>query len=144
MHLKDILPSAHIRCSDSDTPVETSRPEDRGIKYIYTVGGREHDDPLVHAKTVHLNEQLIKCLLPLVVAAAHAGTPAPCDRVYLIYENYGRCIFLRILKQIPHTRSSDTDEHLNEIRTRYREKRYSRLARDSLCKQRLTCSGRAR
>src|SRR5205085_531347 len=53
------------------------------------------------------------------------------------------CILFTLLKQVTHTRSTDTHEHLDEIRTRYREERHIRLTGDGLGKQRLAGPRRA-
>ena len=52
-------------------------------------------------------------------------------------------MFLRILKQITHTRSSHTDKHLYKIRTGNREERNTRFSCHGFCKQCLSCSRRS-
>ena len=75
--------------------------------------------------------------------AAEPRSAVTSHRVYLVDENYRCGRLARGLEQVAHTRCADADVHLNEIRTGDREERHVRLTRDSLCKQRLTGTGRA-
>ena len=54
MNLQDFFPPFHIRLSDTNLAVKTSRTHNRRIQDIYPVRSRHHDDSLIHAKAVHL------------------------------------------------------------------------------------------
>ncbi len=54
-------------------------------------------------------------LLTLIITSAVAAVTALSDRINLIDKDDARRIFLRLLKQVTHTRCSDTDEHLHKI-----------------------------
>ena len=142
MYLECLQTPLQIRLVDNDPAVKTSRTEQRLVQYLRTVGCSENQNSLGRVKTVHLRKELVQCLLSLIVAAV-TGVTALTDRIDLIDKDDTRCLLLRFLKQIPHTGSSDTDEHLHKIRTCQREKRYLRLARHCLGKERLTGSRRS-
>ena len=95
------------------------------------------------AEAVHLHKELIERLFSLIMSAAKSRTAATADRIDLIDKDDACGRFLRRLKQVAHTGGADTDIHLDEIRTGYREKRNVRLTGSRLCKQRFTRSGRA-
>ena len=59
--------------SGSHLSVESARPQEGGVKDVGAVGGRDHDDAGVALEAVHLRQQLVKCLLPLVIAATDSG-----------------------------------------------------------------------
>ena len=52
------------------------------------------------------------------------------DGVDLVHEDDARTVLLGLLEQIPHTRRTHTDEHLDEVRPRDREERHTGLAGD--------------
>ena len=75
-----------VRQRDLDLPVEPARPEQRRVQGLGSVRGRDHHDACRGIEAVHLRQQLIQRLFPLVVG--HDGaTPAPPDRVDLIDEH---------------------------------------------------------
>src|SRR5210317_1252616 len=73
--------------------------------------------------------------------AAQTGATVSTDGIDFVDEDNAGRLFLSLLKHIADTRRTDTHEHLNEIRTRNREKRYFCLAGDRLCKQGLPRTG---
>ena len=117
MHPQNCLTAPHIRQADIDLPVEPTGAQQRAVEDIRSVGGGDDDHAVVGGKAIHLDQQLVEGLLPLVVAAAQAGAALATDRVDLIdKDNTGR-VFLCFVKQIPHTGGANTDIHLDEIRT---------------------------
>jgi hypothetical protein len=54
---------------DHDLSVEAAGPQERWIKHIWPVGGRQHDHSLVPGEFVHLGQDLIESLLSFIVAA---------------------------------------------------------------------------
>src|SRR5712691_12863758 len=97
----------------------------------------------VGVESVHLDEQLVKGLFALVVTAAEACAALAADGVDLVHEDDARRILLRLVEQVPHAAGTDTDEHLDELRTGDREEGHAGLARDSLAEQGLAGAGRA-
>ena len=143
MHLQDLFSSLDIWSAHANLPVKTAGTQNRGIQDIHPVGGSHHNDALIDAETVHLHQQLVQCLLPLVMSAAHTGAAASRHRVDLIDKNNTGGVFLRILKQIPDTGSTHADEHFHEIGTGNGEKRHARFACHCLGQQGFTGSRRA-
>ena len=94
-------------------------------------------------EAVHLHEQLVEGLLPLVVPAAETGATVAADGVDLIDEDDRRARALRLLEEVAHPAGPDPDEHLDEVRAGDREERHAGLAGNGPGQQRLAGPGRA-
>ena len=70
MYLGNLLPTADIRQADHNLTVETPWPQQRGVKYVWTVGRSNDDDTVIAFEPVHLDQQLVQGLFTLVVSAA--------------------------------------------------------------------------
>ena len=70
--LEDRLAAADVGPIDEHMPVEAARPQQGRVERLGPVGGGQHDHAGVAAEAVHLDEQGVERLLPLVVAADHA------------------------------------------------------------------------
>ena len=143
MHRENLLAPCHIRSTHHDLAVKPARTHNGRVQDIHTIGGRHNNDSLVDAKSVHLHQHLVQGLLSFIVSATHTGSSAPCHSVNLVNKNDTWRVFLRILKQVTNAGSSDTDKHLNEIRTGNTEKWYPGLSCNGLGQKRLTGSGRS-
>ena len=143
VNLEYFLASVDIRVVYRDLAVKASGTQQRRVEYIRTVGRRDDDDSLVAAEAVHLDEQLVQCLLALVVTAAESGSAVTSDRVDFVYEYDARRILLSGVEQVAHTRRADADVHLDEIRTGDRVERNPGLSGYRLCEQGFTCAGRS-
>ena len=144
MHLQDCQAAAHIRLIDHDLTVETAWAQKRRIEYVRTVRRRDDDDALIRRKAIHLNEQLVECLLALIMAAADTGTALPAHGIDFIDEDDARGIFLRLIEQVTYPGGTDTDEHLDEIRTADREERHTGLTGNCPRQKGLACARRAK
>lgn len=113
------------------------------IQDVGTVGCGDQDDAGAITEAVHLDEQLVECLLALVVSAAQACSALTTDGVDLVDEDDAGAVLLGLLEHVANTRSTDTDEHLDEVRTGDGEERDTGFACNSASEQRLTGSGRA-
>ena len=122
---------------DDDLAVEAPGAQQRRVEDVGPVGGRDHDDVVLHLEAVHLDEQLVERLLALVVAAAEAGAAVAADGVDLVHEDDARAVLLGLLEQVAHARGADADEHLDEVGAGDREERHARLAGDRAREQRL-------
>ena len=73
----------HRRALHHDRAVEAARPEQRGVEHLWTVRRADNDHAPTSVEPVHLDEQLIERLLPLIVAAGKRGDASSClaDRV---------------------------------------------------------------
>src|SRR5690606_20115124 len=132
-----------IRQADHNLTIEAPRAQQRRIKHVGTVGGRDDDDTIVRLKTIHLYQQLVERLLALVVTTAQPGTTVTADGVDLINEDDARRMLFSLLEHVAHTAGADTDKHLHKVRTGNGEERHLGLTRHGLGQQRLTGTRRA-
>src|SRR3546814_5177522 len=95
--------------------VETARPQQSRVEHVGAVRGRNDQNALPGFKAVHFNQQLVKGLLPFVVAPAQARAALAANRVDFIDKDDARRLFLGIFEHIAHTRRAATDEHLDDI-----------------------------
>ena len=70
MHLENLLTTLDIGIAYQDLTVEPARTQQRRVQNILAVGGGNDDDARIGAETVHLNQQLVEGLFPLVMTAA--------------------------------------------------------------------------
>ena len=110
--------------------IEAAGPHQGRIEHVGSIRGRNDDDATVSLEAVHLGEQLIKGLLPFVIAAADTGTALPADGIDFIDKDQAGTVFLGPFEKIPHPACANTHEHLHEFGTRKREERHARLASD--------------
>ena len=143
VHGQDRGPLGDVRQRDRDLPVEPPRPEQGRVEDLGPVRGREHHDARRGLEPVHLGQQLVQRLFPLVVGddRARAG-PALADRVDLVDEDDGGRALARLLEQVTDAGRADADEQLDEAGPGDREEQHARLARDRAGQQRLAGAGR--
>ena len=77
------------------------------------------------------------------MSAAEACAALTADRVDFIDEDDTGRALLRLFEEIAYARSTDADEHFDEIGTRNREERNASFAGDCSREQRFTGSRRA-
>jgi hypothetical protein len=70
MPAQNLLAAAQVGEIDHHLPVEAARAQERRVEHVGAVGGRDEDHAVVGFEAVHLDEQLVERLLPLVVTAA--------------------------------------------------------------------------
>ena len=99
--------------------------------------------PSFELEAVHLDQELVERLLPLVVAAAEPGAAMPADRVDLVDEDDAGRVLLALLEHVAHARRADAHEHLDEVGAGDGEERHVGLAGDGARQQRLAGSRRA-
>ena len=144
MHSQDALAPLHVGQRHHDAPVEAAGTQQRGIEHVGAIGRGDEDHALVGLEAVHLDQQLVEGLLALIMTAAEAGAAMTSDRVDLVDKDDAGRMLLALHEQIAHARRADADEHLDEVRSRNREERHARLARDRARKQRFAGARRAR
>src|SRR5262245_8573671 len=142
VHPQDLLPPLDVRAGHDDLTIEAARTKQRGIEDVRPVRRGDQDHAFVGLEAVHLDQELVQRLLPLVVAAAEPGTAMAPDRVDLVHEDDAGRVLLALLEQVAHTRRADADEHLHEVRARDREERHVGLAGDRLREEGLAGAGR--
>ena len=74
--------------------VKATRSQQSSIKHIRSVGGCQHNDTGVALKAVHLCQQLVDGLLPLIIASTHASTSLSAHSINLINEDNAWCLGL--------------------------------------------------
>ena len=141
MDIENRASALDIRPIEDDLPVEPARPQQCGIEHVRPVGGRDHDHVRAAVEPVHLDQDLVECLLALVVAAAETGAALATDRVDLIDEDDARRALLGLVEEIADPARADADEHLDEFGTGDAEERHAGLAGDRAREQ---CFARAR
>jgi hypothetical protein len=141
--LEDLVAADQVGAVDHDLAIEASRPEQRRVEDVGSVGRGDHDDRGAHVEAVHLDQKLVERLLPLVVAAAHPRAAMATDRVDLVDEDDRRCAGLGLLEEVADPAGAHTDEHLDEVAPRDREERHAGLAGHRPREQRLAGPRRA-
>ena len=68
MHIEDLLALLDIGQAYLNLTIETTSTHKRLIENIYTVGCRQDDNAGIGLETIHLGEELVEGVLPLVVA----------------------------------------------------------------------------
>ena len=143
MNTQNFFATANVGTIHDHAAVKASRPQQRRIKHVRTVGSRHQDDAFVRLEAVHLDQQLVQGLLALVVSAAEAGAAMASDRVDFIDEDDAGRILLALLKQIANAAGADADEHFNEVRSGDRKERNVGFAGDGTRQQGLAGSRRS-
>ena len=142
MDLQNILAALQIRQLHRHAAVEAARTGQRGVQRFGAVGGRQNDDAVVALKAVHLGEQLVQGLLPLVIAADLA-VPLLADGVDLVDEHDAGGLVIGLLEQVPHLGGTPAHEHLHELAAGNGEEGHVGLAGYRLGQQGLAGARRA-
>src|SRR2546425_42264 len=143
VHPENLLAALHVGPGHDDLTVESSGPQQRRVEDVGPVGGGDQDDAFVRLEAVHLDEELVEGLLPLVVTSAEAGPAVAPNGIDLVHEDDAGRVLLALLEQIAHARGAHAHEHLHEVGARDRKERDVRLTGDRLGEQRLACARRS-
>ena len=143
MDVEDFQSPLDVGPRDHHLTIEAPGTQQRRVKNVRTVGGGNQDDPFVGLEAVHLHQQLVQGLLPLVVAAAETGAAMTAHGVYFVDEDDARGVFLPLDEQIPHPAGADADKHLNEIGAGDGEEGHPGLTGNGPGQQGFTGAGRA-
>ena len=117
VHLEDLLTTDDVRQPDNDLAVKATWAEQRRVQYVRTVGGGNHDNAFVTLEAVHLYQQLVQCLLTLVVTAAHASATMAANGIDLVDEDDTGALLLGLLEHVTDTGGTHAHEHFHEVRT---------------------------
>ena len=143
MYLQNVDTSLQVWQLNRNTAVEPSRTEQRRVEGFRTVGRCQNDNALGAVEAVHLGQQLVQGLFPLVVAAAElSAVTLFTNGVDLVDKDDTRRFFVCLLEEVTHLGSAHTHEHFYELRTGDGEERHVCLAGDCLRQQGLTGTGR--
>mmetsp|Transcript_32894 Transcript_32894/g.77165 ORF Transcript_32894/g.77165 Transcript_32894/m.77165 type:complete len:234 (+) Transcript_32894:1058-1759(+) len=142
VHAEDFLAPRDIGLVHSDLPVEATGADQRGVEHIRAVCARQHNDASRRAEPVHLDQQLVECVLALVIAAALPATTALApNRVDLVDEDEAGRRLSRLGKHVTHTRRTHAHKHLDEVTAGDGEEWTLRLSRHRPGQQRLAAAG---
>jgi len=90
VHPEDAFSAVDVRDVNNDLAIEAPGSQQCRVQHVGSVGRGQKDDPFVGLEAIHLHQELIQRLLPLVVSAAQAGAPVPAYRIDLVDEDDAR------------------------------------------------------
>src|SRR5262249_9581051 len=103
MNAENLFTPANIRQRNNDATVKAAGTQQRRIKHIRTVGGRDQDHAFIGFEAIHLDQQLIQGLFTLIVASAQTSAAVAAYGIDFINEDDARCILFSLLKQVADT-----------------------------------------
>mmetsp|Transcript_71022 Transcript_71022/g.214938 ORF Transcript_71022/g.214938 Transcript_71022/m.214938 type:complete len:307 (+) Transcript_71022:377-1297(+) len=159
MHAQDGQAPLLARQPHAHVAVEATWAKERGVQHVGPVGRRDDHHraagctlgggpwlpralPRGAVEAVHLRQELVQGLLPLVVAKAPARARLR-ERVQLVEEEDARRAALRALEEVPHARRPTAHEDLHEVGRRADDEADAGLVGGSPCQQGLAAAGRA-
>src|SRR5208283_3695829 len=117
MNTQNSFSAPDVGFVDCNVPVETAGPQQCRIEYFGAVC-RGHDDyPSPWIETVHLNQELVQCLLPFVVTSDRIQAPCLSQSIQRVHKNDAGSVILGLAEKIANPRCADANEHLYELRT---------------------------
>ena len=117
MYFQDFFAPNNVRIGHYHLPVKPAGAQQCRVQHIRAVGGGDENNALIGLKPVHLDKQLVQCLLALVIATAQTGTTMATHRVNLVDENNARRIGFSLLEHVTHAACSNANKHFDKIRT---------------------------
>ena len=141
--VQDLLPALDVRVAHIHLPVKPAGPQQGRVQDVPAVGGGQHHHALVGGKAVHLHQQLVEGLLPLVVAAAQARAPLAAHGVDLVDEHHRRGHLLGLGKEVPDAAGAHAHVELHKVRAGDGEELHPGLPGHSLGQQGLAGARRA-
>ena len=143
MDLQDGLPALDVGVSHVYLPVEAAGAQEGGVQDVLPVGGRHDHHALIVAEAVHLHQELVEGLLPLVVAAAQAGAALAAHGVDLVDKDDGGGVLLGLVKQVADAGGAHAHVELHKVGAGDGEEVNPRLAGHGLGQQGLAGARRA-
>ena len=138
VNLENRLPAVQVGSIHHHLAIETTRAQQGRVENLRTVGGAHDDHTGAGVETVHLYEQLVQGLLPLVMTADRVEPPHLPQSIELVDEDDAGRLALSLCKEIPHPGGSNPHEHLDELRTGDNKERDSRFPGNRLGQQGLS------
>mmetsp|Transcript_2572 Transcript_2572/g.4000 ORF Transcript_2572/g.4000 Transcript_2572/m.4000 type:complete len:321 (-) Transcript_2572:551-1513(-) len=138
VHAQDSGTALEIGKIDCDLTIEASRTEKCVIKNIKPVRGSNGDNTRIAIETIHLDQNLIQCLLTFIVTSSESCSALTSNGIDLINEDDARRVLLGLVEHITHTRSSNTNKHLYKFGTRNGDEWHTCLSSNSLGEEGLT------
>ena len=128
VHGQDGGPLGLVGQGDLHLAVEAARAQEGRVEHLGAVGGGHDHHPGGGVEAVHLGQQLVEGLLPLVVGDESRAPPALADGVDLVDEDDRRGPLAGVGEQVPDPRGAHPDEQLDEARAGEGEEGHSRLS----------------
>ncbi len=100
MHFQNLFTATDIRQAHHHLAIETAGAQQRGIQYVRAVGSGDYNHAIVTFKTIHFDQQLVKCLLTLVVTTTNASATMATHGIDFVDENNARSLFLRLIEHV--------------------------------------------
>ena len=143
MYLEDCLSALQIRQLHGNSSVESTGTQQCLIQCFGSVRCRQNNNTLSAVKAVHLRQQLVQCLLPLIVAAHAVAVTLFPDGINFINKYDTGCFFVCLLKKVAHLCRAHADKHFHKFRAGNGEEGNLCLTCNRLRQQCFPCSGRA-
>ena len=142
MHLENRRAASTIRSLHHHATVEAAWSQQCLVQHVRAVGGREDDDPFARIEAVHLGQDLVQCLLALIVTTELCAAAArTTDGVQLIDEDDRRRSLACLFEQIADSRGANAHDHFDELGGTETEERDTRLAGNRARQQGLAGAG---
>src|SRR5713101_2341793 len=100
MNAQNTFASPDVGPRNDDSTIEPARAQQCWIENVGAVSRGDQDDSLVRLEAIHLDQQLIQCLLALVMTATETGSAMASDRIDLVNKDDAGGVLLTLHKQI--------------------------------------------
>ena len=121
---QDLLAALEVGQLHGHPAVKATGAGEGRVQRLRAVGGGQNDDAVVVLKAIHLGQQLVQGLLPLVVAAVLAAVALLANGVDLINEDDAGGFLLGLLEQVTDFGSAHAHEHFHELGAGHGEERH--------------------
>ena len=142
IQFENLLPALKIRQINLNNPVKTPRTSQSRIQHLFSIGGRQHNDVIACAEAVHLHQQLVQSVGPLIVGSSELVLSLSSNCVDLVDENDGWSFLFCIIEQLPYSLGAHACEELHELTPTYREEWDLGFSSAGFCQHCLTCAWR--
>ena len=143
MHAENFFAATHVGQSHHHAAVKAAGAQQRGIEHVRAVGRGDENHAIVRLESVHLDEQLVQCLLALVVSAAEACATVTAHSIDFVDEDDAGRVLLALFKQVANAACANADKHFNEVGTGDGEERHIGFAGNRTGQQGLAGSRRS-
>ena len=117
MNTEDTSTSLEVGKINGNLPIETSRSQQGLIQNIHPVGSSNGNYARISIKSIHLHQNLVNSLLPLVISSSKSSTTLTSHGINLIDKDDAGGILFGLREYVTDARGSDTDEHFDEFGT---------------------------
>ena len=116
MNLKNCFSALLVGIINYYLTIKSAGTKKCRVENVRTVSSSDYNNTFVSTESVHLNEELVKCLLAFIMTAAKTCAALSAHCVYFIDKNNCRKVLSCLFKKVAHTTCTDTYKHLNKIR----------------------------